>query len=270
MQKRKCINNEMTIIVSSWDGARELWKPFSETFDFYWKDCPYEKVLLTQNEKAIRMEYTFNRIIGIESANQEPIKRIRLALNEISSEFIMLMCDDYFLKSYCDSEEIHNICKKMKNEGIVDLHFSNKKANGHKEASYKALRSDAFIISGGHVCIYNRKFLISLTDSFIDKSMRGFEVSSSAFIRSCENTYNIMLIDGSSFQCYHCVLENYWRVIPYLWIKKFDKKISFNNYKRPNIFHSILSAIKAIVFNIFYLFFNEWYKNWAKKKYQNR
>lgn len=265
MQIDNIYNNDLTIIVSSWDGAEELWRPFSNTFGMYWNDCPYEKVLLTQKKKDNHELEAINRIISFDSKDQEPIKRIANALKNINSKYVMIMCDDYFLKSNVNNEEISKTLRYMDANCVVDMHIQ---STGSKSGvRISPPKNDSFLISGGSVCIYNRLFLETMTKQFLDMSMRSFEVNASEYIRINRKNYNILNLEGGIFQCYHCVLEGYWRLEPYIWIKKFDKNIFFNTYKKPNIIHSLKIVIKATLFNAAVKSMPKLYRQWALRRY---
>ena len=56
-------------------------------------------------KEAAKRETFEETNVKIESENQEPIKRIYSAVKKIDSEYILLMCDDYFLKRKVKNDE---------------------------------------------------------------------------------------------------------------------------------------------------------------------
>jgi len=95
----------LAILVSSFDGYADLWRPYFSAFHRNWPDCPYPVYLLsnykTYPDPAIRT-------INAGSVVAWP-ECIRLALEQIPEEFVFLLLDDLFIVSRVDNERIEQL-----------------------------------------------------------------------------------------------------------------------------------------------------------------
>ncbi len=86
----------------------------------YWKDCPYELVLCTQTQAPEvcmydRVIYTDEQMIWGD--------RLQAALENIETEYVILLAEDFFLKDHVSNDEIESciqMCQR-ENGGAVRL-----------------------------------------------------------------------------------------------------------------------------------------------------
>ncbi len=257
-------NKSLCILIISYDGAEELWNPFSITWKRNWPNCPFEINLITQSKEQVE-DSCFDRIITIPSQPTKAIFRIREALKQIDSEYILVMCDDYFLYQKPQEQVFYEVMDLMEEKELSCVHLYNKSKYSGK-VEMKEIPNKNFMVSGGVPSIYKKEFLNMLCEKFIDCSMREWELSASRWLQ--ENMYGIQMVENSAFFCHHCVLEGYWRVKPYNWLKKNKIDMICQTYKKPTLLHSIKAWIKAVLFNIVVYVFPQTYQKWTKKKYQ--
>lgn len=104
--------SKLIMLIISWDGAEELWKPFSTARKLFWPDCPFKIYLLTQTSRSA--EYLFDKVILIPEKYTS--NRINRALTSIDSEYIFIVPDDFFIKETIDTnrlkENLYEILKK--------------------------------------------------------------------------------------------------------------------------------------------------------------
>lgn len=82
------------VLVMSSDGYRDLWRPFFTLFWRYWPDCPFP-VYLGSN----RIPYEDDtRISTLLTGDFEWGKTLRLWLEQIDSEYVLVLLEDYFLR----------------------------------------------------------------------------------------------------------------------------------------------------------------------------
>ena len=82
-----------TILVMSSDGYEDCWSPFFQLKDKYWKDCPYETYVATET-KDCKYAKTLKHNYPIDQWTT----RIREALKEIKTKYVLLMVDDFLLE----------------------------------------------------------------------------------------------------------------------------------------------------------------------------
>lgn len=259
----KLNSEDLSILVISYDGAEELWKPFSQAWKQNWSDCPFETILTTQDISHFSNS-CFDRIISVPSKATQAIYRIKEALKQVQSKYILVMCDDYFLYERPDENKLIHIIDMMREKKISCVHLDNKRKNIERLES-EEIKNNSFLVSGGVPSIYERDFIYMLCERFLDCTMREWELNASRWLQ--KERYVIRNITNSSFKCHHCVLEGYWRVKPYVWAQKSNLEISFGTYKKPRILHSIWAVGKAVCFNIVLKVFPKIYNKWSQKKY---
>lgn len=104
--------DKLTMLVISWDGAEELWKPFITARKLFWPDCPLKLYLLTQTSTST--EDLFDKVIL--APEKYTSNRINSALTSIDSEYIFIVPDDFFIKetinTYKFKENLYEILKQ--------------------------------------------------------------------------------------------------------------------------------------------------------------
>lgn len=265
-ENKLCRTNckDLAILVISYDGAEELWKPFSQAWNQKWSDCPFEIILITQNVSNLE-ESCFDKVFSVPSEASRAIYRIKEALKKIRSKYVLIMCDDYFLYESPDVCALMDIIDTMKKKYISCVHLENSVEYAGK-LSVTEIKNNSFLVSGGVPSIYKKDFMYMLCEKFSECTMREWELKASRWLNG--EQYIIKNINNSTFICYHCVLEGYWRMNPYLWAKRNNLDVSFGVYKKPEILHSLKAVGKAVCFNIVLKFFPKLYDTWAQKKYK--
>jgi hypothetical protein len=94
-------SNMLTILVTSCDKYSDLWAPFSQLFNKYWSDCPYPVYLITESPNETTPEFCFDKVIPCGKVGWGD--RLSMALEQVETPYVMLLCDDYFLCDRVDS-----------------------------------------------------------------------------------------------------------------------------------------------------------------------
>ena len=198
-----------TILVCSCDAYGDLLKPFSKLFLKYWRDCPFEKVLVTQS--PLDDNLCFDRVIscGIDTTWCE---RLVCALKQISTPYVLMLCDDYYLESSVNTSAIAKRLEQIKKLNGVNLRLiPNPKINkasampveGENLFEYK--KNIAYSIST-LAGFWNREFLINLSKG--KSSIWEFERYGSF---SCSDESRPILVTPSKeFPFLDVVHKGYW------------------------------------------------------------
>lgn len=80
------------VLVMSCDAYSDLWLPFFNLFWRYWSDCPWP-VYLGTNYRLFADE----RVTSLRSEHTGWTQCLRFCLNQIDSDFVLLLLEDYFL-----------------------------------------------------------------------------------------------------------------------------------------------------------------------------
>ena len=100
--------NDLAIVVTSCDSyTDDCARPFLTLLDRYWKNHPTAYWIAETKRPAGFVAATVN----------EPCwtKRVREALSKIDAEFVVFMCDDFFIRSAVDTRRI-DYCVNLLNE----------------------------------------------------------------------------------------------------------------------------------------------------------
>ncbi len=107
----KQTNNKITILVSSCDKYEDAWEPFFRLFNKYWQDCPYSFVLSTET-KQFSCDYLNVKTINCDKSFSWG-KRLKNAVNEIESEYILFFLDDFFVRDNVEVTVFNRACELL-------------------------------------------------------------------------------------------------------------------------------------------------------------
>lgn len=107
-------NNNLTILVVSYDGYKDLWPDFFKCKRENWPDCPYETVLSNNSEP-----FSFENVRVINCGDdalwsQRTIK----ALENIKTKYVLFMLEDFYISRPVDTSLVEGIIGLMQREGI--------------------------------------------------------------------------------------------------------------------------------------------------------
>ena len=129
---QKLENKKLTVVVSSCDKYEEVWYPFFYLLRKYWKDCKYEVVLSTENKKYTKQE------VKTINASGKWCERLNCVLDNISSPYVLLFLEDFFIQGTVDSKEVENCIDIMNdNLDIACFYFKNINCNKREEVFYE-------------------------------------------------------------------------------------------------------------------------------------
>ena len=95
----------LAILVSSYDAYSDLWPPYFAAFQRNWPDCPYPVYLLSNNKTFPDPAVKSIRVGGVKAWPES----IRLALNQIPEEFVLLLLEDLFIVSRMDTKRFEQL-----------------------------------------------------------------------------------------------------------------------------------------------------------------
>ncbi len=115
--------NKLTILVNSCDKCESVWDPFFKLFKIQWPDCPY-KIYLNTETKEYKCDFLDVKTICTGN-DISWSARVKKAIEQIDSEYILFMLEDFFLLDKVDTEcfeEIFESFYQEKNAGFLFLH----------------------------------------------------------------------------------------------------------------------------------------------------
>lgn len=110
-------SKQLAIIIYSCWKNRDMWEIFSKLFLKYWKDCPYQVILVTDEYHHTEKKYVFTKIVEKDDTWALMIKE---AIKEAQTPYVMLWMDDYLLCDYICNDDI-----EMQLERAIMYHAAN-------------------------------------------------------------------------------------------------------------------------------------------------
>lgn len=105
-----------TIVVMSCDKNEDLWQPFHYCMEKYWKDHP---LIIYSTETKVNPYYdTICRNYPIERWT----RRLWDTIKCVDTPYVLLMCDDLFLRDYVCGPKIEKLCDYL-NCGYVGFNL---------------------------------------------------------------------------------------------------------------------------------------------------
>lgn len=144
----------MKILVVSCDKYEACWKPFFKLLDKYYSSHP--KCYLLTEKKKCPYCYTINVDSNIWT------KRLRVALERIEDDEVMILLDDFFIRRKVDEERINNI--KL-NENIACYNFELEYREPlMKLKGWDIQKNQQIYLNSCQPSIWNKKVLIERLD----------------------------------------------------------------------------------------------------------
>ena len=107
-----------SVLIYSCDKYSDIWGPFFTLFFRYWK-CPYQVYLVTETEQCLIPEV---KTINVNDGAWT--NRVRKALEEIPTKYVIGMCEDMFLRRTVHDEMIETCIGYMEHDDrIANFNF---------------------------------------------------------------------------------------------------------------------------------------------------
>jgi len=110
----KDFDKNLTILVTSCDKYSDLWIPFIKLFRKFWSDCPYKLVLISESIICKEFDETILCDKGRKEGRKSSAETICIALSQLTTPYVLLLCDDYFLIDYVNTNKIEKIIHDIK------------------------------------------------------------------------------------------------------------------------------------------------------------
>lgn len=115
------MDKKVSILVNSCDLYEDVWNPFFSLLKIQWSDCPYDIYLNTENKNYI---CDFLDIKTISTGKEKNwTARIKAALDEIESDYIIFMLEDFFLLEQVDNSKLDAVISEIQNNSDVGFVF---------------------------------------------------------------------------------------------------------------------------------------------------
>lgn len=112
-------NPKCSVLVSSCDAYSDAWEPFFTLFFRYWPDCPFPVFLISN-----RQHYNNPRVTTILTEDDKKwATNMKIALNTVLTPYLIYMQEDYFLRSFVDTDYVNKLIDYADKEKVACIKF---------------------------------------------------------------------------------------------------------------------------------------------------
>lgn len=241
-------NLPCTVLVNSCDKYADILEPFSILWKKFWPDCPFQTVLATENEPANRKNLCFQRVITLGTGNTWCNNLVQ-ALQQIDTPYILLLCDDYFLRSPVPTAQILKRLEQMQQFQAVNLRMipNPKPTKVFREdlqlMEYKKNTAYCIALQAG---FWDRSFLMTLA-SQIDSIWEFERLGSFA----CGGEIRPLLCTvEQEFPFVDAIHKGKWESFGVSLCQENGIEIDFSKRGLPSNFRRLIEWTKGVILNI--------------------
>lgn len=128
------MQDKLSVLISSCDKFSDLWDENIKAYRKHWRNNPCNTFLVTDTITEWSAENV--NVIAVEGQNDFPL-RIKYALDSITTPYILVTLDDYFLIDPVDNQSFAYLLDRMQEEKIQYLSLYNRRVT--KKSQYKPL-----------------------------------------------------------------------------------------------------------------------------------
>ena len=183
------IDKNCALIVSSCDAYSDLWEPFFNLFKRYWSDCEMPIYLITEEKKKEIQNVSF--ICAGKDSNWSD--RLMYSIEKINKPYVILMLEDFFLRSKISNENLNNIfnqfvIKDMNMIRLIDRTGPN--LNLDNSCNIGQIKKGTPFRVSTQASIWKSKILKKLLIK--DESIWEFEINGTTRAEKFENFYSVI------------------------------------------------------------------------------
>jgi hypothetical protein len=201
----------------SCDKYEDTWKPFFQLKEKYWqtdiptyvgtetKDCKYANTIKT---------------VGSWTS------RVRQTLEQIDSDYVIFMLDDFFIREYVDQERIIKLIEKFdENAAVYNFEQSYDYTDKDDKYGFKLRRNQSQYLCSCQPSLWNRKILIEYLQEDMTPHEWELQIKDTPY-RHYINASELIINIG-----YYIPKREAWGIVAGKWAKEMvdlDKKESLN------------------------------------------
>lgn len=121
------MRDDCTVLCCSCDKYVDVLSTFVRLFRRFWTECPFELALVTETDSHLD---GFDRVIACGTGKCWSEMLVE-ALDKISTPYVMLLMDDYFLEASVDHELVLRRLEQMKRLNAANLRLIPNPRGGH-------------------------------------------------------------------------------------------------------------------------------------------
>jgi len=243
-------NGECTVLVCSCDNYADVLAPFAVLWRKFWPDCPFRMALVTETMPEDRM--CFDQIVACGAGDTWCSMLVR-ALERISTPYVMLLCNDYYLTGRVDTGNVLKRLDDMKRLGANSLRLIPNPAPGKAHAvkvegesglyRYNAMSAYCVATQAG---FWRREYLLALARPL--KSAWEFERFGSFDPLTAERP--VLVTAEKEFPFVDAVHKGYWETFGLEACRAAGIDTSAFKRTLPPFTARVREAVKAFLFAV--------------------
>lgn len=228
------MNADCTVLVTSCDAYRDVEEPFIRLFRRYWPDCPFEVVV---NGETGAVDGFDRQVLSGRGKTWSAM--LVEALDSISTPYVIMLMNDYFLESKVDTALILCRLEEAKRADALNYRLS--------PTPPRAVKNSAYSVSC-KAGIWNREFLRDLasrTSSAWEFERRG------SFLFDESDRRPLMVTKKLEFPFLDVIHKGYWETCGVRLLAKEGIDYDFSKRGLPPLKVRIREGLKALIFALF-------------------
>lgn len=157
--------NNTSVLIYSCDAYSDVWNPFFTLFWRYW-ECPYPVYLTTETKTCHEPA-----VMTLNAQAETWSQRIKKAVDEIPTEYVIGMCEDFFFRRKVRQEVIDKCIGYMENDELIANFNFEKDYNGAAGSYYAGFGKKPHGMNYQKSCqptLWRRSVLSELLDVNLD------------------------------------------------------------------------------------------------------
>lgn len=208
------------LVVFSCDKYKDTWDIFFKLKEKYWKECPYKSYLVTETKKC-----EYSETISINQGMWT--RRARMALERLSSDYVIVMLDDFFIRSQVDQARIESIINDFGDATYYNFETMNRPSLECNKAGFREQMKDQPYLNSCQRGIWDRKKLIEqLKDDMNPWEWEVQKINNNEkyYVNNSSEIIDIGHRYGEAFG----ITKGKWTMEAYKFLKKEGFDIDFN------------------------------------------
>ncbi len=245
-------NADCTILVTSCDAYLDIVGPFVALWRKYWPDCPFETVLVSETLTS----EGFDRVILTEVDTPWSL-RVVAALDQISTPYVMMLMNDYYLEAPVDTARFLRRLEQAKMFNAANLRLNpnppgrtrfvpSTPVNNAALDLLEFPKNEAYCVTC-QTGIWNREYLRGLAAR--NKSAWEFERFGSFMLEG--ETRPLLVTPTKEFPFFDAVHKGYWELRGVRVLKENGIDYDFSRRGMPPFSARLREAVKSLIFKIF-------------------
>lgn len=245
-------NSDCTVVVASCDAYMDVEIPFIKLFRKYWRDCPFNVALLAETDRRADGEGygEFDAVlaVGADGGRGAWCAMLREALSRISTPYVLLLMNDYFLVSEVDTGNMLRRLAQAKEYDAANLRL-NPNPPGKKPWRDSGLleveKNTAYCVTC-QTGIWNKRYLEGLLER--NKSAWEFERYGSFMLDGEKRP--LLVTETKEFPFVDAVHKGYWEPWGVKACRENGITVDFGKRTLPPFGVRVSEGLKSLIFHI--------------------